>query len=416
MRGAWVQIRENGVMAFDTLRSHKFRSFLTALGIFIGVLIVVGVASVLNGFRQSVVDQVEEFGTNNVYIYRFPFVQMGRLPREVRMRKPLSLEDAWAIRDLCPSAHMVSPGVDVPSFFAKVRYRGEEANSPQVRGVFPESGEVSNAVVDEGRYFTAAENQHRMPVCVIGSTINQALFPAGGGLGKEIVLDGRKFRVVGTLEKRKEGPFGSENPEDKNVEIPYYTALRFYPFLDDHFIAVRSDRGKLDQVIEEVTELLRRRRKVRWNEENNFEVGTADSIIKSFDDIVLATLAVMFLLSTVAFMVGGVGVMNIMLVSVKERTKEIGLRKALGARRRDIAWQFLTEAMALTVLGGALGLLAGEGLLNLLALAVPGLPTATPMWARVVAFCGSGGVGLFFGLWPALKAARLDPIEALRYE
>jgi putative ABC transport system permease protein len=162
--------------------------------------------------------------------------------------------------------------------------------------------------------------------------------------------------------------------------------------------------------------VLRRRRRVRWNEDSNFELATSDSLIQSFDDIVFAVLAVMFLLSTVGFMVGGVGVMNIMLVSVRERTREIGLRKAVGARRRDILGQFLVEATVLCTIGGVFGLLVAEGLLSLISMAVPSLSSATPWWARAFAFAGSGGVGLFFGLWPAWKAASLDPVEALRYE
>jgi putative ABC transport system permease protein len=268
----------------------------------------------------------------------------------------------------------------------------------------------------EGRFFTTPENLHRTTVCVIGYAIGDALFGQTSALGKEILVDGRKFRVIGVIAKRKAGPFGSENPDDKNVLIPYYTLKRFYPQLDDNFIAVAAHPGMLESAKDEIGEVLRRRRRLRWNEADNFELGTADSIIAAFDSIVLATLAVMFMLSTVAFIVGGIGVMNIMLVSVKERTREIGLRKALGARRRDIAWQFLLEAMALAATGGILGLAAGEGLLVLIARFAAQIHISTPLWARVFALCGSCGVGLFFGLWPAVKAARLDPIVALRYE
>jgi len=407
---------ENFRLAFDTLLAHRFRSFLTALGIFIGVLLVVTVASVLNGFRQSVVDQVEQFGTNNIYVYRFPFVNLGPLSREVRTRKPLRLEDAWAIRDYCPSIELVSPGIIVPTFFSKARYHGEELDAPRLRGVFPDSQDVSSRVVDEGRFFTDQENQHRVPVCVLGFASAEALFPHGGGIGKDILVDGRTYTVIGTLCKRKEGPFGGDNEEDRVFLVPYWTILRFYPGLNDHFISARAERGRLKESIDEVSEILRRRRKVRWDEDNNFEIGTADSIIAAFDDIVFATLAVMFLLSTVGFMVGGVGVMNIMLVSVKERTREIGLRKAVGARRADIMGQFLVEAVTLCTIGGVLGLLCGELLLRLVAAVVHGLPTATPLWARVFAFAGSGSVGLFFGTYPASKAAKLDPVEALRSE
>jgi ABC-type antimicrobial peptide transport system permease subunit len=416
MRRTLFSILESTKLACETLLSNRLRSFLTVLGIFIGVLMVVTVASVLNGFRQSIVDQVEEFGTNNIYIYRMPFVNIGRMPREMRLRRELNLEDAWAIRDLCPSVELVSPGVTAPTFLKRAVYRDEEVDSPSVRGVFPNNAEAANRVIREGRFLSEQENEHRVTVVVLGASAAEALFPNGGAVGKEILIGGNKFTVIGVSEKRRAGPFGSENEDDARFLIPYWTLQRYYPGRDDHFIAVRAHPGQLDSAKDEISEVLRRRRRVRWNEDDDFEVGTADSLIESFDTIVFATLAVMFLLSTVGFMVGGVGVMNIMLVSVKERTREIGIRKAVGARRRDIMGQFLVEAVILCLVGGVLGLLCAEGLLHLVGMAIEGLPTRTPMWARVFAFAGSAGVGLFFGLWPAFKAASLDPIEALRYD
>ncbi|MBI4482875.1 MAG: ABC transporter permease [Acidobacteria bacterium] len=407
--------KENTKLAFSTLAAHKFRTFLTILGVFIGVVVIIGVASVLNGFRQSVIDQVEEFGTNNIYVYRYPFVRMGRLPRNVRNRKPLKLEDAWALRELCPSVRYVAPAL--PHFTgAVIKYRGEQPRTSQLRGVFAEGQYVFNSVIREGRYFTEPEVDHAMPVTVLGYNVADGLFPRSNPVDKEITIDGKKFRVIGTLEKMKEGPFGQENEADNLVFIPYYTFRKMYPAVDDHFIAVQAYQGKLPQAIDEITQVLRRRRGVKYNEENNFAIGTADSIIEAFDEITGAALAVMFIISTVAFLVGGIGVMNIMLVSVTERTREIGIRKAIGARRGDVIWQFLTEAMTMTGIGGVAGILFGVGLVQILERIVPKLPTNVPAWAVAFGFLGSVGVGLFFGMWPAVKASRLDPIEALRHE
>ncbi len=416
LRRRLIAVRENAILAYRTLSDRRFRSFLTILGVFIGVVIIVGVASVLNGFRQSVVDQVEEFGTNNIYIYRMPFVQTPHPSAELRRRKKLTLEDAWAIKELCPSVAEVSPGLQPRFSIVTARYRGEEMSSPQFRGVFPQSLVVGNSKMAEGRFFTHSENDSAVPVCVIGSNVFDALFPRMSAVEKSILCAGRKLRVVGVLEQHKEGPFGGQNKEDDNVYVPYNLFRKIFPYEDDHFIAVQAKTGGLRDAMEEIGELLRRRRGVRWNEDNDFELGTADSIIESFDQIVFATLAVMFLLSTVAFMVGGVGVMNIMLVSVKERTREIGIRKAIGARRRDIQWQFLTEAVMLTGIGGFAGILFSELMVGAIEQFLPMIPAATPNWARVAGFAGSVSVGLVFGMWPAIKAARLDPIEALRHE
>ena len=367
-------------------------------------------------FRGTIVQQIEEYGTNNIYIYRFPFIQVGRRDRSIRKRKELELADAWAIREHCPSVRFVAPGIQAPGFLTTARYRGREMEAPILRGDFPDSLHVGNAELDQGRYFTDAEVRHRAPVAVIGSNVVNSLFPDVSPIGKKIRVAGGTFRVVGVLEKHRAGPFGEQNEEDSLIRVPYFALRKRFPWLDDHFIACQAYAGRREQAIQEIEQVLRRRRNVKWDEPNDFEIGTSDSLIESIDSIIFAVLAGMFSLSTVAFMVGRVGVMNIMLASVKERTREIGVRRAVGARRRDIALQFLVEAACLTALGGVLGVIAGEGLMIVVKALVPSLPAVTPLWARVFGFVGSTAVGLVFGFWPAVKAARLDPIQALHYE
>lgn len=407
---------ENTVLAFETLRDRLFRSFLTVLGVSIGVIIIIGVASVLNGFRQGVVESIEMFGNNNITVSRFPQMTMSRPSYEIRRRKPLTLEDAWAIRDQCPAVLAVDPQqYESPD---TVKYRDRELYMPTVCGCFPEFQQITPQELADGRYFTASENQQRVPVCVIGYAAAQTLFPHETPIGKEINIDGNQVRVIGVLTKFQDPSGGDDNPRDQLILMPYYVFKQTIGgwWWNDHQIKVRARTGQLRLALEQIEEVLRRRRHVAWTAPNDFEMNTTDSLIAAFDRIVFATIAVMFALSTVAFMVGGVGVMNVMFASVKERTREIGVRRAIGARRRDIIWQFLIEAMAMTGGGGVIGVVIGQALMLSLHWLLPSMPNVTPMWARVFGFLGSMSVGLLFGLWPAITAARLDPIKALRYE
>ena len=417
-------IRENTQLAMQTLVSHKFRAALTILGVFIGVLVIVAMAAVLNGFRQSIVDQSESFGTRNVYIWRFPFIMTSRPPAEVLNRKPLSLEDAQAIGDEVPQVEHVYAGLiygipipgEPPPLPPEARYRERVVRRTRFIGNFPVAERVMNVPVNEGRYFSDAENEHRATVCVLGFNIVEALFPGEDPVGKTINVGGQDFVVIGAVKKQKAGPFGSENQEDNDVFVPYYTFHKMYPKVNDHFIIVRMREGQMAAGIQAIEQVLRRRRNVPLSQDNNFEIGTPESFISTFDDIVRLVFVVMLIMSGVAFMVGGVGVMNIMLVAVTERTHEIGIRKAVGATRSDIILQFMTEAVTLTGLGGLAGLLIGWGFAKTVSALVPSLYMVIPLWAAAFGFFGSVTVGLVFGLWPAMKAARLDPITALRHE
>ncbi len=412
-------IWENFMLALEALRDRPFRSLLTIMGVFIGVVIIVGVASVLNGFRQGIVDVLKGFGTNNIYVNRVPQMSLGGArSNEIRHRKRFYLREVEGIRDECSAVQTVAPVLRIEGPWVTLSAGNEKMVGPITEGSWPEMLNIIEIDLDEGRFYTSEENARRVPVCVIGVSVVEALFPkARSAVGREISLWGKRLRVIGVLKKFPNAlSFSNENPQDSVVMMPYNVFRQFFPWQKDIAIIARAKEGYRAQALEQIEEMLRRKRQLRWNEENDFEMETPDSIIEKFDKMTSATVAVMFALSTVAFLVGGVGVMNVMLASVKERTREIGVRRAIGARRRDITWQFLVEAMALTGVGGLTGVIMGEVIMYAIKTWVPAVPCATPMWARLFGFFGSVSVGLVFGLWPAMKAAKLDPIEALRYE
>jgi putative ABC transport system permease protein len=295
------------------------------------------------------------------------------------------------------------------------RYGDHEIANIDYTGTLPIYEDVYNANVREGRFFTDAENEHRDDVAVIGSDIADTFFAKGEALGKNILVDGISYRVIGVFETRK-GNFFKDQSADRTVKVPYLTYRKHHPGDKDHFIGVSPYPGMKSQAIDEVRELLRRRRKVPFDKKDNFGISSADAIATQFNQIMGSIFILTVVISAIGLLVGGVGVMNIMLMSVTERTREIGVRKAIGARRRDIIWQFLTEAITLTGLGGLIGVFIGfmgSVLMNLL---LPNWDSSVPVWAVVLGVAVSMTVGLFFGMYPAVKAARLDPVEALRYE
>jgi putative ABC transport system permease protein len=412
-------IFENLKMAMDTLWSNRLRSFLTVIGVVIGVWTVMAIASIISGIDYAVTSQIESFGTNSIFLYKFdPGIRMGRPSREERMRKNLTYEDAMAIGQL-PAIQLAAPMLNISNdYFGRritVKGGGKESTAVQLQGVTPDYEQAGIWVLQSGRFFTKEENDRRDEVCVIGASVAENFFPYGSPLDKTIELGGNDFRVVGVLEKREQLFGGGDGQNDQNniVFMPFSVAHKLKPRAEDLFILAIARQGMLRTALDQVTDLLRVRRQVPFGAPNNFGISTADSIIETFRSITFAVAIAMVAISSVGLMVGGIGVMNIMLVSVTERTREIGIRKAIGGRRRDIMWQFLIEAMTLTGMGGLIGLLIGWATTLLIKLVVP---SYVPIWAPAVGLISSVGIGLVFGLWPAWKAARLDPIEALRYE
>jgi putative ABC transport system permease protein len=413
---------ENLRMGLDTLWQHKLRSLLTILGVVIGTMTVIVIAAFVSGIDARVSKEIESFGTNSVYIYRFDPGFNFNPTQEERMRKPLSYEDTLAIESECPSVLYATAFMSPVDFFGgpftqrvNVRYRDIEMTNSAVQGATPSYFKMGVTNIAEGRYFTDEENARRAPVLVIGRDVANTLFPFINAVDKEVTINGRSYRVVGVLAERDVFLVGAEDPnnENKAVYMPYLTLRKQYPEVDDNFVMAQARPGLMKEAVEEIRELLRRRRKVAFGSADNFGISTSEQIISQFGAITGGVFALMVAISSVGLLIGGIGVMNIMLVSVTERTREIGVRKAMGARRRDIVIQFLIEAATLTGLGGLLGIFAGTIIALLIKMI---MPTYIPVWAPVVGFAVSVGLGLTFGLWPAWKAARLNPIEALRYE
>jgi ABC-type antimicrobial peptide transport system permease subunit len=411
-------IIENFWMALATLRANKLRSILTVVGVVIGVWTVMAIASIISGIDLAVTKEIESFGTRSIILTKYETgIHVGRRSREERMRKDLTYDDAMALRSL-PSLELSVPFLDITnSFFGQkllVSANGKTSSAVNLQGTLPDYERAGIENIAEGRWFSQFENDSNEQVCVIGSTVAEDFFPFSSPLDQIIKIGNQEFRVLGVFEKREQFGGGSGNNDENNViYIPYEVARKLKPNAEDVTILAVAKPGHMEEALDQVTDMMRVRRQVPLDQPNNFGVTTAESAIASFRSITAGVALAMVVISSVGLMVGGIGVMNIMLVSVTERTREIGTRKAVGARRRDILWQFLIEAMTLTGFGGLLGLLIGWATTLLIRLFVP---SYVPIWAPIAGFVASVGIGVIFGLWPAWKAARLDPIEALRYE
>jgi len=411
-------IYENLRMALSTLLANKLRSFLTVFGVVIGIITVMLIAAFISGIDLSVKKEVESFGTRSIYISKYnPGIHIGRLSREERMRKELTFDDSVALAGL-PAVELSVPFLDITNnFFGQkllVSGGGKTTAGVALQGTLPEFEKAGTQVISEGRFFSQFESDNRENVCVIGSKVADDFFPYSSAVGQELKIGADQFRIVGMLQKREQFLIGGGSDDQNNViYLPFSVAKKLKPNADDVYVLAVGKPGMMDEAKDQVRDLLRVRRQVPFAAPDNFGMETSESILDNFRSITSSLAIAMVVISSVGLMVGGIGVMNIMLVSVTERTREIGVRKAIGARRRDIMWQFLIEAATLTAIGGLVGLSIGWLLTLLLRLF---LPSYVPLWAPVGGFIASVGIGLIFGLWPAWKAARLDPIESLRYE
>jgi putative ABC transport system permease protein len=409
-------------MALDSVRSNKFRSFLTVLGIVVGVMTAIVVASILTGMRQSIVSIVEVYGTNNIYAFHLT-TGFGGSNRDERNRKPLTVEDANAIMEQSPAVEdiaLVAPGIGnfgAESFDDNITYEGRNYRRANTDGVSPNYDRISNLTLLEGRFISEADNQNRRNVLVIGVNCAEALFPdePTGNVGKVVRMNGATWEIIGVIAKRKAALFG-ENEEDSKVMLPYRTARKVAPQREYLLQIIQAKSGRLNEALEDAESVLRKRRGVKTGDQNDFDIKTAGEFIKQFDSITGMVGLVAIAISCLGLLVGGIGVMNIMLVSVTERTKEIGIRKAIGATKGAIVLQFLLEAMTLTFFGGIIGVVLAIGISNLILLLIPSLPAQVPLWAVITGLTVSIGVGLIFGVLPARNASKLDPIECLRYE
>jgi len=410
-------IHEIVAMAWDSLRGHKLRSFLTLLGIMIGIMTVIGMVSVIQGLNKAFLSNLESIGSDLISVTKYERdIRVGELSDEERQRRDLTLEDALAIERECPLVKAVA--VALPARILDpipIKYRSIKSEDSVVLGMNEKWTNVFKVYSpDEGRFFTEFDVLHRARVCVLGSEVNELLFPHTGSVGKEIRIGSDAFTVVGVLEKRGR-LFGQSR--DNIVGIPVTTLIKHFPhdFEDIQIVAAPKKQGYLQETIDQIINVLRKKRKVPFGKPNDFIVLSQDTLINLYNQITGAVFFVLIAISSIALLVGGIGVMNIMLVSVKERTREIGIRKAIGARSSDIMKQFLIESVFLTAIGGALGILAGFVTALFIRAATP-LPASVTLWSVFLGLGIAVSVGLFFGIFPARKAAGMDPIISLRYE
>lgn len=417
-----LKLSEQIFLALDTLRKNPLRSALTVLGIVIGITTVIAVSSVINGLNENVLGGIAELGSDTIIAYRFPWASLSRPPSEWFNRKELQPE--WAddmarlphVKAASPSMRIFQPQFGVGT--SDVRRGGNRAKNVILQGNSPSIADIFDIKLKYGRMFNETDSEHRAPVVMLGYDTTNILFPEGAdkAVGQEVTIDGQLFSVIGTMLKRRQGLSGGTNPEDNIAFLPVTTLRKLYPNQKDYVIfAKASDPSQVSQAVEEIRDLLRRKRRLTSDKPDDFALFTSDYFLDLWNRISSLIFMLTFAIASVGLLVGGIGVMNIMLVSVTERTREIGVRKAIGARRSNILGQFLIEAVTLSGIGGIIGVVFGGGLTLLMKYAVHMPANLSAFWV-ITALLLCAAIGIGFGIYPAWKAARLDPVEALRYE
>lgn len=402
---------ESVLAAFKAIRANKMRAILTALGIMIGVMNVVAMVALISGINTSVMDLFRTMGTNTFTVMKMPAGNVNYEQYLEYIKRPdFTYRDAEAVEEICPAVEAISPQTFV---LRKVKRGSESTKNIAIMGVTPEYQYVSDSAVGDGRFFAWPESDRRRQVAVLGHPVAEHLFPGEDPLGKHVLIGNRRFTVVGVMT-----PLGQMFGQslDDYVIVPYKTINKVFGERLTTRLSVKAvGSEEMDEAMEQVTRVLRSRRRLKAGDENNFEILTQSQLVEMYENLTKVTWIVMIGISAIALIVGGVGIMNIMMVSVTERTREIGIRKAVGARSRDVLTQFLVEAAVLSGLGGLLGLAAAVGLAKLIDSATP-MPASVEPWSVFLALGVSIAVGVFFGFYPASKAAKMDPIVALRHE